>query len=311
MPSVRYRLLSGMFKAIGINRMLDKQGAELEKLMRSYVKKQDSIKIPADKISRSYDFRKKTINDYDCYVTKQKGATPPKALLYIFGGGYILPCDPGDFVLAGQFADHTKREVWFPIYPLAPRYRTVDAVKCVAEVYKTMLQTHKPEDIVFFGTSSGGGLALSTLMYIKHENLLVPMPKHLVLQSPGLQVPPSEKQYVEMQKRRKLDVMIPPNFFNEIAPYLAGDDTKYLLSPLLFDLTGFPSMDIIYGTHEVMIAYAEDMKAHAEKCGVLVKFHFGEGMMHCWCAMEMTPEGKQARQNIFQMINEEGNPSGR
>jgi len=159
---------------------------------------------------------------------------------------------------------------------------------------------------VFFGTSSGGGLVLSTLMYIRHEGLDIPMPKHLVLQSPGLQVPPDEKQLTEMERRKKLDVMIPPNFFKEIVPYLADEDTKYLLSPTLFDLSGFPSMDIIYGTHEVMIAYAKDMKAHAAACGVPVKFHIGKGMMHCWCAMEMTPEGKQARQNIFGMINAEG-----
>lgn len=303
MPSVRYRLLCGMFRMIGVNRMLDKKGTELEKLMQSYVKKQDNIKVPAEKISRHYDFKKKTIDGFDCYVTKQKGAAPQKALLYIFGGGYILPCDPGDFVLGGQFADHTGREVWFPIYPLAPRYQTVDAVKCVLAVYKKMLEQYAPEDITFFGTSSGGGLALSVLMYIKHEQLPIPMPGRLVLQSPGLQVPPSSEQYAEMEKRKKLDVMIPPDFFKEIAGYLADKDTEYLLSPLLFDISGFPPMDIIYGTHEVMIAYAGDMKKHAEKCGVPVKFHFGEGMMHCWCAMEMTPEGKQARQNIFQMIN--------
>lgn len=307
MPSVRYRLLSGMFKLIGVNKMLDKQGAELEKLMDSYVKKQDSIKVPAEKISKDYDFGKKVIGGCDCYITRQQGSKPKKALLYIFGGGYILPCDPGDFVLAGQFADNTGREVWFPIYPLAPRYKTVDAVKCVVEVYREMLKTHTPEDIVFFGTSSGGGLVLSTLLYIRHEGLALPMPKHLVLQSPGLQVPPSEKQYTEMQRRKKLDVMIPPDFFAAIAPYLADEDTQYLLSPLLYDITGFPSMDIIYGTHEVMFAYAKDMEKHAAECSVPLKLHIGEGMMHCWCAMEMTPEGKQARHNIFKMINEEGN----
>ncbi len=36
----------------------------------------------------------------------------------------------------------------------------------------------------------------------------VPLPGKLVLQSPGLQVPPSESRKAEMEKRRKLDVMI-------------------------------------------------------------------------------------------------------
>lgn len=306
MPSVRYNLLTGMFKLIGVNKMLDKKGTDLEKLMQSYVKKQDNIKVPAEKISKDYDFKKEVIDGFDCYITKQKNTSPKKALLYIFGGGYILPCDPGDFVLAGQFADATEREVWFPIYPLAPRYKTIDAVKCVLAVYQKMLEKYAAEDITFFGTSSGGGLVLSALMYIKHEDLNVPMPKHLVLQSPGLQAPPSKEQYEEMQRRKKYDVMIPPDFFYEIASYLADEETSYLLSPLLFDISGFPSMDIIYGTHEVMIAYADDMKKHAGKYNVPVTFHIGKGMMHCWCAMDMTPEGKQARMNIFKMINAEG-----
>lgn len=306
MPSIRYNLLTGMFRLVGVNKMLDKKGTDLEKLMQSYVKKQDNIKVPAEKMAKDYNFEKTEIEGYDCYITKQKNSTPKKALLYIFGGGYILPCDPGDFVLCGQFADNTQREVWFPIYPLAPRFKTIDAVKCVLAVYKKMLEKYEAEDIEFFGTSSGGGLVLSTLMYIKQENLDVPMPKHLVLQSPGLQVPPSKEQYEEMLKRKKYDVMIPPDFFNKIAPYLADEDTLYLLSPLLFDISGFPSMDIIYGTHEVMIAYAKDMEKHAKKYDVPVTFHIGKDMMHCWCAMEMTPEGKQARKNIFKMINEEG-----
>ncbi len=36
MPSIQAKMISGLFKLIGVNRMLDKQGADFEKLLESY-----------------------------------------------------------------------------------------------------------------------------------------------------------------------------------------------------------------------------------------------------------------------------------
>ena len=129
------------------------------------------------------------------------------------------------------------------------------------------------------------------------------MPSHLVLQSPAMQVPPDSRQYAVMEKLEPKDCMIPPHFLREIAPVLAIQEEAYLLSPLLFDLTDFPEMDIIYGDHEIMYAYLLDLQKHCKSCKVPLRIHVGKGMMHCWLAMDMTPEGKKARQDVFQMLN--------
>ena len=165
-----------------------------------------------------------------------------------------------------------------------------------------LLKNYDAKNVRFFGTSSGGGQALSLCMYIRHENLPVSLPGKLVLQSPGLQVPPSESQKTEMEKRKKADVMIPPGFFDNIASVLVTGDEAYLLSPILFDLTGFPPMDIFYGTEEVMIAYLPDMQAACKKYGVQLNTHIGKGMMHCWGAVEFVPEAKAVRQEYFKAL---------
>ncbi len=77
MPSIQVKMISGLFKLIGVNRMLDKQGADFEKLLESYKEKQ-----------------KKPLTT--CYTVSKKGSTPKRAVLYLFGGGYILPPDPGE-----------------------------------------------------------------------------------------------------------------------------------------------------------------------------------------------------------------------
>ncbi len=224
-------------------------------------------------------------------------------VLYLFGGGYILPPDPGDIELCAEIAENCNAEVWFPLYPMAPSHRLVETLEGSLSAYKRMLGWFAPEDIRFFGTSSGGGQAMSLCMFIRHEHNDIPLPGRLVLQSPGLQVPPSDTQKLKMQQLKDRDVMIPPCFFDNIAPVLATGDEAYLLSPILDDLTGYPPIDIFYGTEEVMIAYLDDMKDTCERYGVELNVHIGEGMMHCWGAMSFVPEAKAVRREYFAALS--------
>ena len=113
-----------------------------------------------------------------------------------------------------------------------------------------------------------------------------------------------------MERRKKADVMIPPGFFDAIAPVLATGEEAYLLSPLLYDLTGFPETDIFYGTREVMIAYLKDFQDACKKYGVKLHTHIGKGMMHCWGAMEFVPEAKAVRQEYFLLWAEKRSRTG-
>ena len=302
MPSIQAKMISGLFKLIGVNKMLDKQGEDFEKLLDNYREKQKKpLKIPYKKMG-DFDIDTRDIEGTTCYVVKEKEGTPKMAVLYLFGGGYILPPDPGDIILCGQIAKNCNAEVWFPLYPMAPEHRLVETLQSTLKVYREILKKYDAVDVRFFGTSSGGGQAMSLCVYIKHENIDVPFPGKLVLQSPGLQVPPSESQKIEMNKRSKADVMIPPGFFDSIAPVLATGDEAYLLSPLLYDLTGFLETDIFYGTREVMIAYLKDFQAACKKYGVKLNTHIGKGMMHCWGAMEFVPEAKAVRREYFEAL---------
>ena len=303
MLSIQAKMVSALFGLIGVNKMLDKQGEDFQKLLAEYREKQKKpLKIPYKKMEPKFNIRTRIVEGTTCYVVSVKGSTPSKAVLYLFGGGYILPPDPGDIVLCGQIAEACNAEVWFPLYPMAPEHRLAETLQSTLRVYQEMLKSYSPGDLRFFGTSSGGGQAMSLCVYIRKEDPDVPLPGKLVLQSPGLQVPPSEKQRTEMEKRKKDDVMIPPRFFDSIAPLLATGEEAWLLSPVLCDLTGFPPIDIFYGTKEVMIAYLPDIEEACKKYGVPLNAHIGEGMMHCWGAMEFVPEAKAVRQEYFKAL---------
>ena len=250
----------------------------------------------------AFDKKTKVIDGTMCYMVHKKGSTPKRAVLYLFGGGYILPPDPGDIILCGQIAENCHAKVWFPLYPMAPEHRLAETLQSTLKVYQDILTGYDASSVRFFGTSSGGGQAMSLCVYIRHENIDIPLPGKLVLQSPGLQVPPSESQKAEMEKRKKMDVMIPPRFFDNIAPVLATGDEAYLLSPLLYDLSGFPEIDIFYGTREVMIAYLKEFQETCRKYGVKLNTHIGKDMMHCWGAMEFVPEARAVRQEYFKAL---------
>lgn len=303
MPSIQYRMVRGLFKIMGVNKMLAKEGAAWEKLLADYSEKQKKpLKVPYSKLKDEFAIREKKLGGVNCYVIKRKNEEPKVGVLYLFGGGYILPPDPGDLILCGQIAKNCDAEVWFPLYPMAPEHRLVQTLASTLEVYQDILLAYASENTRIFGTSSGGGQALSLCAYMKQRKPDIPMPGKLVLQSPGVQVPPSREQKDKMEQLEKYDVMIPPVFFDRIAPVLATGDEASLLSPILGDMTGFPCTDVFYGTHEVMYAYLEDMKMAYEKYGVELKVHIGKGMMHCWGAMEFVPEAKAVRQEYFKAL---------
>lgn len=161
------------FKVIGVNKMLDKQGEDFEKLLAEYQKKQKKpLQVPYKKLERDFDVEKKFIHETVCYIVHEKGKSPKNAVLYLFGGGYILPPDPGDLILCGQIAKSANAEVRFPLYPMAPEHRLAETLQSTYQVYQEILKKHDAENVRFFGTSSGGGQALSLCIYIRHENLL-------------------------------------------------------------------------------------------------------------------------------------------
>ena len=294
-----------MFSLIGVNKMLDKEGEQWNKLLADYSGKQKKpLKVPYKRLKKDgLELIKKNFDGAVVYALRVRGTKPKKAVLYLFGGGYILPPDPGDLILCGQIASACDAEVWFPIYPMAPDHRLVETLECTLSVYRHILTRYGHESIRLFGTSSGGGQAMSLCLYIKNKYPEIPLPGRLVLQSPGMQVPPSDAQRGKMERLKKYDVMIPPVFFDRIALVLAQGEEAYLLSPLLCDISGFPGIDVFYGTHEVMYAYLDDLKAHCERYGVPLCAHIGEGMMHCWGAMEFVPEAKAVRQEYFKALN--------
>lgn len=301
MASFLYTLCNAALHVIRIKGFLTKEGAAFDAMVRRFEKRQNAGS-PSRKLRKKYEYGEKMIGGRPCYIVKTKKHKGEKAVLLFFGGGYFIPPDQGDFSLAGELAERTGAQVYLPIYPLAPKYKLIDTVRCAADVYREMLRYYEPHKIVFMGNSSGAAFCLTLCLYIRHERLSIPFPGRLIMLSPGLQMPPNEVQTRRMRQLEKKDTMISLTFCKNIHRILVDEDSAYLLHAFDTSWEGLPEMDIYFGDHELFYAYIPDVEQAAEKANARVHIHTGENRMHCWPMLGFTREGKQTRAEIYGII---------
>src|SRR5215207_3151249 len=110
-------------------------------------------------------------------------ARPRAALLYLFGGGYILGSPASRRKTAGHLALASRAPVLVPNYRLAPEHPYPAAVDDAVAAWQWLLTTGVPPDrAVIAGDSAGGGLAMAAAIACRDRNL--PLPAGIVALSP-------------------------------------------------------------------------------------------------------------------------------
>lgn len=301
MTSFLYNMCSIGLRVLRIKGFLGKDDSSFYKMVKNSPKHQH-IKIPSQKLKKKYECNEKILGKQPCYCIRSKNKKSERAVLLFFGGGYLMTPSGRDFSLAGEIAESTESEVYLPIYPLAPRYKLIDTVQSVVDVYGEMLKHYKSQKIVFMGSSSGAAFCLALCLYIRHEKLPLPFPNRLIMLSPGLQMPPNEVQINRMRQQEKKDIVIPISFCKNIHRILVDEDNSYLLRTFDSSWSGMPEMDIFYGDQELFYAYIPNIDEAAKNGNVKTHIHVGKNMMHCWPMLGFTREGKQTRAYIYKII---------
>ena len=250
----------------------------------------------------------RNIEGFDCYRFRHREKSGRYGVLYLYGGGFINPASKADFEICRGIVENTSAEVWALMYPLFPEYTMAETVKIALAGYLSLRE--KFDRVLVFGFSSGACLALYLCEYIRHENLGFPIPDRLILNSPLLQLPPSESQMRMINELDKLDLCIPKEFFypeglTGMMIEAEAEDNRYLSRVLDSDLTGFPEIHLFYGTNECASAYLNDMKRCCAKYSVPLYVYMFEGMMHCWGLRDMYPEGTETQQIYFSLLDRE------
>jgi monoterpene epsilon-lactone hydrolase len=97
------------------------------------------------------------------------------AIVYLYGGGYIISSPHSRRKLAGHLANASSARALVPRYHLAPERSFPSAVEDAAADYRWLLgEGGRPERTVVVGDSSAGGLAVATMLKLREDGQPLP-----------------------------------------------------------------------------------------------------------------------------------------
>jgi monoterpene epsilon-lactone hydrolase len=221
-------------------------------------------------------------------IENQDGSTSvdtsdERVMMYLHGGGYVLGSRRAYRGYFSRVSRAAGTRVLGLDYRLAPEFPFPAAVDDSVAAYRWLLsQGIAPGHIVIGGDSTGGGLAIATLVALRY--LGEPLPAGVACVSPwvdGLRI--SGQRYIG-----DLDWRAP------------------LALPLYADLRGLPPLLIQVGTAETLLDDSTRLADQAESSRVKVELSIWEDMIHVWPIFApVLPEGQQAIERIGKFVREQ------
>ncbi len=226
-----------------------------------------------------------------------------KAILYFYGGSFILRPLEGDSASAYNFGKQTGMDVWYPYYPLCIKDNVADAYEMLAQTYEMMLEEYDAENIYFLALSSGGMLAIGTLLYAMRKDGDLPMPKRIISISPAHE-PTSNECLEHMKELSERDVFVDWRWMSKFNTALrnARFIPYYMTAPTIVDFDGLPPIDFYFGSDDVALAGADMFEEACRKAGIEYTMNVGEDSCHCYPLFTMTEAGRKAQQQILEAL---------
>lgn len=177
---------------------------------------------------------------------------PEKVIFYTHGGGYGM----GDLIssraLIAPIAKKTGIRVFSFEYRLAPEHPFPAAFDDAKEAYEYVLgQGYSPGNIIAFGESAGGGLAVSNILRLIAEGKEAP--KCLVTISPWSDLTATGQTYFLNEDK---DPLLRGKYLKRLADSYVGDDSPLnpYISPAFASYDDrFPPTLIQAGSDEVLL----------------------------------------------------------
>ena len=214
---------------------------------------------------------------------------PPKSstkhvVLRLHGGAYMSGITDLYRSFAVRQAEYTDAsEIYCVDYRHAPIYTYPAALEDATTVYRGLLaRGTKASDIIIYGDSAGGNLAVELAIYLREHD--IPQPAALILLSPWADFEHKDgtSRTENFAKDKVLGEGTPfAPHLRSIPPYagdLPLDDPR--LSPIHADLRGLPPMLIQTGSYDLLLTEDEQLAAKAKADGTDVTFTVYPEMPH-------------------------------
>lgn len=213
-----------------------------------------------------------TPKDYDA-------ANDGYVALHCHGGGYTFGYPQDGLFFAEPMAQRLGIRVCAVDYRLAPEHPFPAAVEDCTAAYGALLERFDAANIVVFGDSAGGALAMATNLAARDVGLA--LPAGAVLYSPWADLSRTGDSY-ETLEGKDPDNHYEINLRASAEAYADGRDmAEPLISPGYGDYAaGFPPTLISCGTRDLFLSNCARTQRAMKRAGVDVKLTLWEGMWH-------------------------------
>ena len=216
----------------------------------------------------------------------------PFVLINVHGGGLELDCC--SLVESIPVASLMKSQVISVLYRLAPEYTFPAAVDDVLAVYKEVLKTHRPDQVVIYGTSSGAVITGEVAMKLK--SLGLPQPAALGIFSGFGDFTRGGDSLSFFTGGGLGGYLEPPAGLRENAKDYVGS-TKLddpLLSPVMGDLSDLPPTLFLTSTRDWFLSGTSLFHRAMLRAGDKPELVVFEGLGHAFWVNPSLPESDEA-----------------
>ncbi|HET9747536.1 MAG TPA: alpha/beta hydrolase [Chitinophagaceae bacterium] len=220
-------------------------------------------------------------------------------ILYLHGGAYAQSFVIPHWNFMTLLVKTTGCTITAPDYPLVPDHTYKESFAMTEVLYRDLLSTVNPKDIIFMGDSSGGGFALALAQKMRNEN--IPPPGQIILLSPWLDAT------LTNPGMKEINGFIPfagIEMLQQIGKKYAGDagPEHYLISPINESLEGLGTISVFIGSKDILVADARKLRSLAASKGIEVNYFEYEDMFHGWMLLNF-PEARKAQLQIIDLVN--------
>jgi epsilon-lactone hydrolase len=222
-------------------------------------------------------------------------------VLFVHGGGNALGSAFGYRALAGAIAIAAGTAVLIPDYRLAPEHPFPAGLSDIVAAYLWLLDNGAPPtSITLVGDSSGGSLAVATMLQLRDQRM--PLPGAAALLCPGLPLPPEPVDEPGDQSGAEPEAQVLRRFADY---YLAGHPvTDPLVNIADADLTGLPPLLIQAATGDAFSAHAHLIAQRARAAGVDTELELYPVDTHVFHTFfSFLPEARDALDQVAELIS--------
>ena len=270
-----------------------KGGKFIQKRLKSEQSEKAHAVVPSEQMKKDFIVTSWKTKDRDVYYIEPKANKTNKVIFFLHGGAYVFGLPKQHWNAVTKLVNDNNCSVLVLDYPLAPESSYLECFEYVDAVYNDLITKTNHTDIIFFGDSAGGGIALAFAMKLKEEGR--PQPAQIILFSPWLDIAMNNPDIVDFEKE---DTLLSVNGLRPAAlSYARGLDLQnYLVSPINGPVEGLGKISLFISAHEIFYPDAKKFKALCEQKGVAIDFYVYPKMLHDWIIFDVYESVKSYEQ---------------